>query len=503
MGAGEDARGEPGAGGPRGGIRRLGLPAGPALALIVYMILPDRYAGPEGAPLALDQAARATLAAAVWMATWWLSEAIPVYATALLPLAFFPITGVATGRAAAAPYGHPLIFLFMGGFLLALCMERWGLHRRLAFRALQLVGDRPARVVGGFMGVSALLSMWVSNTATAIMMLPVGLSVVGPPAGADPREDRLAVCLLLGIAYGCTIGGVATPIGTPPNVFLLSYLESEMGLEVGFGQWMLLALPLSLVFLPLAWWVLTRPVFKLDAQPLGAAEVLRREHEAMGPLGVGERSVALAFACAVLLWVGRPLLSSIEGFGARPLAGLTDASIAMMAALSLFVLPGANGQKARDWETAVRLPWGILLLFGGGLSLAAAIRANGVDAFIAAKVGQMDVLPSWLVVVGVVALIVFLTELTSNTATCATFVPLLAGMGPVLEVEPLVLVVPAAVAASFAFMLPVATPPNAVVFGAGRVGIPQMSRAGLRLNLLAIVVIPLLAFLLVRPVLIA
>jgi sodium-dependent dicarboxylate transporter 2/3/5 len=482
-------------------IQRWGRPAGPILAVVIYLLLPSGYDAANGEWVALDHAARATLAIAGWMASWWLSEAIPVYATALLPLALFPILRVTTGKAAAAPYGHELIFLFMGGFLIALSMERWGLHRRMAFRVLQWVGTRPARVVAGFMLVSALLSMWVSNTATAIMMLPVGLSVIGD--GDRPEDHQFALCLLLGIAYGCTIGGIATPIGTPPNVFLLSFISSELDMEIGFLRWMAIGVPLAALFLPLAWWLLTHWLFRLDDAPNPGAARLREAHASMGPMSMGEKSAAVAFAVAGVLWIGRPLFSALEFRGIQPFAGLTDAAIAMGAALMLFLLPGdrERGERALDWETALKLPWGILVLFGGGLSLAAAIRANGVDLYIGQQVAWLSAFPDWVVVVGVVTLIVFLTELTSNTATCATFVPLLAGMASGLGLDPLLLIVPAAIAASFAFMLPVATPPNAVIFGSGRVSIQEMSRAGLLLNLLAIALIPLLTFLIARPVL--
>ena len=262
-------------------------------------------------------------------------------------------------------------------------------------------------------------------------------------------------------------------------------------------------LPLTLVFLPLAWWLLTGPLFRVGRAPLPSAEILRASHTSLGPLGTGQRSAALAFGAAGVLWVLRPLLAGVEVGGVRPFAGLSDASIAIGAALGLFLLPGdrEEGGRALDWATAQRLPWGILILFGGGLSLAAAIRANGVDVFLGSQVAGLHGLPAPLVMVAVVAVVVFLTELTSNTATAATFVPLLAGVAPGLGLDPMLLVVPAAVAASFAFMLPVATPPNAVVFGSGRVAIAAMSRAGFLLNLLAIGLIPLLVLVVARPLL--
>ena len=476
------------AGSPRRWLRRIGLALGPAAGALLYLILPEGHGAADGSWAALEGPARATVGMGAWMAIWWMTEAIPIYATALLPLALFPFLGIASGREAAAPYGHELIFLFMGGFLLALSMERWGLHRRIAFRALRLAGTRPAHVVGGIMIVSAVLSMWVSNTATAIMMLPVAVSLAGN--GDRPEDRRFAICLFLGIAYGCTIGGIATPVGTPPNLFLLSFAKSELGVEISFVRWMAVGLPLALLFLPCAWWLLTRWLFHLDDAPIAMAGALREEHEAMGPLGSGERSAALAFGLAASLWLLRPLLAGIEISGHQPFAGLTDTSIAIGAALTLFLLPGNRevGGRALDWNTALRLPWGILILFGGGLSLAAAIRANGVDLFLAHQVTSLQFLPPMLVVVAVVAMVVFLTELTSNMATCATFVPLLAGVAPGLGMDPLLLAVPAAIAASFAFMLPVATPPNAIIFGSGKVRIADMVKVGIVLNLIGIIV---------------
>jgi sodium-dependent dicarboxylate transporter 2/3/5 len=490
-------------------LQDLGLFAGPLLAALVGAALPDAYAGSAGETVALGAAGRATAAVAVWMATWWLTEAIPVYATALLPLVLFPLLGATTMKAAAAPYAHELIFLFMGGFLIALAMERWGLHRRIALVTLRLVGNDPANVVGGFMFVTAALSMWVSNTATAIMLLPVATSVIAlvarqhdvgstEEAIADPTSPLhdFALCLLLGIAYAASIGGVGTPIGTPPNVLLLSYVKTHLGLEISFARWMGVALPLVAVFLPLTWLLLTRVLYRIRIGPIeGGRRLFARSLRELGPLGRGERIVLVVFVLAAGLWITRPLLDDLVVAGVRPLAGLTDAGIAMIAAMALFVTPAARAPRVftLDWETAIRLPWGILLLFGGGLSLAAAIQANGVGEFLASRVGWLAGTPSVVVVAAVVTGIVFLTELTSNTATTATLIPVLAALAPGLGMEPLVLIVPAAIAASCAFMLPVATPPNAIVFASGLVRMPEMSRAGLWLNWLAIALITVFA----------
>jgi sodium-dependent dicarboxylate transporter 2/3/5 len=504
----------------RSTVQAVGLVAGPLLALLTYAGLPDSHPGLDGAPVAFGQAGHATAAVAIWMATWWMTEAIPVFATALLPLALFPLVGVTTMRAAASPYGHELIFLFMGGFILALAMQRWGLGQRLALAALRLTGDGPTRVVGGFMLVTAFLSMWVSNTATAAMMLPIALSVIdrvlraetgtGIESGTPFRTDaggagaNFAVCLLLGVAYAASIGGVGTLIGTPPNLFLASFLREQRGIEISFVRWMGVGVPLVVVFIPLVWWMLTRVLYpiRLERAEHGVA-VARDAYRALGPIKRGEWATLVVFALTASAWLLRPLLARVQIGDSHPLAGLTDPGIAMAAALALFVIPvdWSRRQFAMDWETAARLPWGVLMLFGGGLSLAAASQANGVDAYIGSQVGGLGGLPSLLVVASVTALIVGLTELTSNTATAATLVPILAAVAPSLDLHPYLLIVPATIGASCAFMLPVATPPNAVVFGSGYLAIPQMIRAGIWLNVLSVVLITALAYTLIVPVL--
>lgn len=506
----------------RAAVQWIGLGAGPLLAAVIYLLLPVSYQGSEGQSVALPHAGRATAAAAVWMATWWMTEAIPVYATALLPLALLPLVGAASMREAAAPYGHELIFLFMGGFILALSMQRCDLHRRIALLGLQLVGTQPRRMVGGFMAITAVLSMWVSNTATTIMMLSIALSVIDLVTGkgaerstraAGPRRQEqsapetpalpegdgrnFALCLLLGIAYAASIGGIGTLIGTPPNLFLASYVRDQLGLEISFVRWMGIGLPLVAVFLPLAWVLMTRVFFpiRLTHVPGGAA-LTRDAYRNLGPVTLAEWSTFIVFMLTAMLWIFRPLVEQIEWGGARPFAGLTDTGIAMIAALMLFVIPVDPKQRVfvMDWETAARLPWGLLILFGGGLSLAAAVERNGVGEFLGSQMGGLAGLPPVLIVVLVTALLIYLTELTSNTASTATLVPILAALAPGLGLHPFLLIVPATVAASCAFMLPVATPPNAIVFGTGYVTVPQMCKAGMWLNLLGIVLITLLTY---------
>ncbi len=499
----------------RSRVQWLGLLGAPVLAVLVYLSLPDSYIGTAGETVALTHAGRATAATGVCMAVWWLSEALPVYATALLPLALFPITGATTIHEAAAPYGHELIYLFMGGFILALSMEKWGLHRRIAFSALSFVGTVPGLIVGAFMLITALMSMWVTNTATTIMMLPIAVSVIGLMGGGSQDDDptvhgraklagdrNFVLCLLLGIAYAASIGGIGTIIGTAPNLFLVSFIKNQLGVEISFVSWMAIGVPVTLSFLPLTWLALTRFVFPLSIKKIEGGEALIRDARSkLGPMHRGEWWTLAVFLLAALFWIFRPLLAGIHFGGWQPFAGLTDPGIAITAALLLFVIPIdiENREFVMDWDTAVRLPWGLLVLFGGGLSLAAAIDNNGVSQFLGSLSGLAAGMPSLLIVLIIVALVIFLTELTSNTATTATLVPILAAVAPGLGLDPLVLIVPAGIAASCAFMLPVATPPNAIVFGSGLVRIPDMSRAGIWLNVLGIGLITALMYLVAMP----
>ncbi len=492
----------------RSRLQWIGLITAPLLALAVYVALPVSYETADGtAPL--THAARATTATAAWMAVWWMTEAIPVFATALLPIAVLPMAGAVSIRDTAAPYAHELIFLFMGGFIIAVAMERWGLHRRFAYRTLQLVGTRTSAVVAGFMAITAFTSMWVSNTATVIMMLPIALSVIDlvlKQTGQSLRDTdefgegaghNFALCLLLGIAYAASIGGIGTLIGTPPNLFLASYVESNLGIEISFVRWMGVGIPLVLVFLPVTWWLLTKVLYPIKVPRIEGGGALTREaYVELGAMKRGEWAVLIVFLLTAAAWISRPLLVKVSVLGAYPLSGLTDAGIAITAALVLFVIPVDIKRRefVMDWEHTARLPWGVLLLFGGGLSLAAAIKSTGVGEFLGHQVATFAGAPSLVIVLLIVTVMIFLTELTSNTATTATLVPILAALAPGLGLNPFFLIVPATMAASCAFMLPVATPPNAIVFGSGYVRIGQMVRAGLWLNLIGIVLITVIMY---------
>ena len=486
-------------------IKLLGLFGGPLLAALVYFLLPstDPAAALEAAD-GLTHAGRAVAAVGILMACWWLSEALPIPATALLPLALFPLLtgGEITIREAATSYGHELIFLFVGGFMLALTMERWQLHRRLALRTILIVGTYPRRVILGFMIASAGLSMWISNTATVVMMLPIALSVIELVRRSFRRAKDLtlpedgepfpfAICLLLGTAYGASIGGLATLIGTPPNALLAAFVSDNYGRQITMQSWLPIGLSASVLFLPLCWWLLTGLVFPVRMPPIpGGRALIREELLRLGKMSAAERRVGVLFLATALAWITRGWLTKIEIGGVSPFAGVSDAGIAMLAAVLLFALPAGRGrERLLTWTQAVKLPWGILLLFGGGLSLAAAIRSTGVDRFIGGSVAGLEGSPTPVLVAAASALVIFLTEMTSNTATTATFLPIIGAAAEGLGLDPLLLLVPVTLAASCAFMMPVATPPNAIVFGSGEITIPQMCKAGIWLNLIGLAIV--------------
>ncbi len=430
---------------------------------------------------------------ALLMATWWSTEALPIPVTSLLPILLVPALGIDSVGNTTGQFGNPIIFLFLGGFCLGLAMERWNLHKRIALQTLLLVGARPAHQIAGFMLATAFLSMWVSNTATTIMIMPIGLSVITMlrPRGQEcPHYNRFATALLLSIAYAASIGGIATLIGTPPNALLAAFLQGSYGVHLGFGQWMLIGLPVSLLMLTFTWWWLTRRGFELSTD--GSTDLFKEQLAELGPLSKGEKLVSAVFLLTAIAWVLQPV---IAGY----IPGINDTSIAITSAVSLFMIPVDAQKRAflMNWESAVKLPWGVLLLFGGGLALAAVISKTGLAEWIAQGVGSFGTLPTLAMLGLVVLVIIFLTEVTSNTATAAAFLPLLGAVAVAQGLPVELLVVPAAVAASCAFMLPVATPPNAIVFGSGHLRISSMIHAGFVLNLAGLVIVTAVSYLLV------
>jgi len=457
-----------------GGLRaRIGLVLG-ALLFGLLLVLP--------APAGLSDAAWRTASVGLLMAIWWITEPIPIPATALLPLALFPALGIGSIGQAASPFANPLIYLFLGGFLLAQAMQDVGLPRRIALEGVRLFGTRPGSVIAGVMGASAVLSMWVSNTATALMMLPLGLSLIEllPGDRDDPDRRRFGIALMLGIAYACSIGGMATLIGTPPNAFLAGFMLETYGVSIGFAQWMLVGVPLVLAGLPLTWFILTRIVYPVPrAEIPGGKALLDERRAALGPLRRSEKRVAVVLGFTALAWITRPLFQDW-------IPGLSDAGISIGAAIVLFLVPAGepDGRRLLTWKQAEAIPWGVLVLVGGGLSLAAAIGSTGLGDWLGSQMESISHWPLLLLLATVVAFVILLTELTSNTATAATFLPVLGALAIVIGQDPLLLAVPAAIAASGAFMLPVATPPNAIVYGSGALEIPDMVRAGVWINLL-------------------
>ena len=495
-------------------LRRIfGLVGGLVAAVLMYFVMPAD----------LDVWPKLTAATAVLMAIWWMTEAIPIPATALLPLIIFPLLvpadesdgGVSVSEV-GANYGNDIIFLFMGGFLLALGMQRWNLHRRIALLVLRSMGSRTNALIAGFMIATGFLSMWVSNTATAVMMLPIGISVLllvkKITDGEDPAETiengseteaseadvaevsktNFGTGLMLAIAYSASIGSLGTIIGTPPNALLAAHMSATHDLNLGFGRWMLVGVPLSIVLMIGAWFILTQVMFKPEVKNIpGGSDLIRKEWEKLGPMSVGELSVLIVFIVAAISWISVPLISEYVFGLEEPV--VSDAGIAMIVGLAMFILPGGANQGVRllNWDTALQLPWGVLLLFGGGLALSSQFSDSELSEWLGAQAEGLGNIPVWIMVALAAVAILVLTEMTSNTATAATFLPVASGVAMGTGIEPLMLTAPVALAATCAFMLPVATPPNAIAFGSGYVTIGQMVKGGALINILATILITL------------
>lgn len=486
----------------------LGLLLGPAIFALVTLAF-DLDPG--------NPAATRTLGIALWMAIWWVTEAVPIPVTALLPVLLFPVTGVMDGGEVASQYFNSTIFLFIGGFLVALAMQRWDLHSRIALRILLLFGDRPLAILLGFMVATAFLSMWVSNTATAMMMVPVAIAVGGAIAVRGDEEtpeeaarsSKFVVALLLGVAYSASIGGIATLVGTPPNlsfsrIFAISFPEAP---EISFAQWMLFATPVTLVMLALTWTLLAVWKIRNGNFPPASASMIRFRYSALGPFAFEQKVVLAAFVSLALLWVTRADLD-LGGYTFKGWANLfgspefiNDGTVAVAIGVLLFMIPTRSepGERIMDWETAAKLRWDIVLLFGGGFALAAAFLDSGLAAWFGEELSDVDNIPVALIVGTISLLITFVTELNSNTATTESILPILAGVASGAGIHPLIMMLPATLAASMAFMMPVATPPNAIVFGSGLIRIPEMVRVGIVLNLLGVVAVTA-AVLLIAPV---
>jgi sodium-dependent dicarboxylate transporter 2/3/5 len=486
----------------------IGLYLGP-LIFIIFFLLP--------VPGELTPAAMRMAAVAALMAVWWITEAIPIPATALLPLPLFPLLGILSARETPLSYADRMIYLFFGGFLIAIAMQKVGLHRRIALHIIRAIGGSLSRLVLGFMVASAFLSLWISNTATTMMMLPIGMAVVlqmAETGGADRERARVfrenfGLVLMLAIAYSASVGGVGTLVGTPPNIVMAGFVKKlyPEAPEINFLQWMLLGLPFVIVFIPIVWQILIRrgspiPLHKLSTfdQQIGA-EYIETQLRGLGSMRWGEKAVLTVFCVTALGWIfRRPInLGFYTTWGLSdwfPL--IDDSTVAMIMGCLLFLLPGEKGAGKRflmDWKTTREgMPWGILILFGGGFALAKGMEVTGLALWLGERLEWLQNVPVWVMILCTCLMLTFLTEITSNTATTTMLIPVLAAAAVAMGTHPFLLMIPATISASCAFMLPVATPPNAIVFGSGWVRIPQMARIGIWLNLIGAVVVTLLVY---------
>ncbi|API93421.1 MULTISPECIES: SLC13 family permease [Virgibacillus] len=466
----------------------IGLIAGPLLFAITLL-----FFSPEG----LSQEGLAVLASTIWIAIWWMTEAIPIPATSLLPIILFPLTGGLDIGTTTSSYGSDTIFLFMGGFMIALAMEKWNLHRRIALSIISVIGTNTNRIILGFMVSTGFLSMWISNTATAMMMVPIGLAIIyqisealkGNPSIDTSKENfAFGKALMLGIAYSASVGGIATLIGTPPNAALAGVINKMYGIELSFAKWMLFGVPIAWVFILIIWFYLIKVAYPLKLKELpGGKAVIHQEIQKLGKSSAEEKAVFTVFVLTACAWISRSF------FLVHINPNINDAIIAMCAAVILFLLPSKNHKDTflLDWNTAVKLPWGILLLFGGGLAIAAGFTQSGLSEWIGNQLTALQGIHIFIVLLAVTGLVIFLTEITSNTATANMMYPIMAALAIALGVHPFVVMIAAGVASSCAFMLPVATPPNAVVFGSGYLRIQDMAKSGFALNIIGTILVTL------------
>ena len=464
--------------------KNIGLVSGPLSFILVIL-----FFHPEG----LTLQANAIIASTVWMAIWWITEAIPISVTALLPIILFPLTGGLELSETTASYGHKYVFLYLGGFIIAIAMQKWNLHKRIALNIISLIGTNVVKIILGFMVATAFLSMWISNTATAVMMLPIAMAIVDQlkdnPDTIENENKIFGKALMLGIAYSASIGGISTLIGTPPNLILAGVVEETFGYEITFSTWFKFGFPISLILLFLCWKYLTGIAFKFEQKSFpGGIKEIKKQLQKIGKISYEEKLVALIFTLTAIAWVTRDILKLI-------IPVIDDTIIVMISALIIFLLP-TNDKKRRliNWEEASKLPWGILLLFGGGMALASGFKESGLALWIGTQMTLLDGINLFLLLFVLIASVNFLTEITSNLATTAMLLPILYPMAMTIDVHPFILMVSAAVAASCAFMLPVATPPNAVVFGSGYLRIPDMVRVGIWMNVLSIILLSVFVY---------
>ena len=458
---------------------------GPLLFILLQII---------GKPESMPAPAYDVLCVTIWMALWWVTEVVPIAVTALLPIVLFPLTGALDIATTTAAFGHKYIFLYIGGFFLAVTIEKWNLHKRIALSIIKLIGTNVNYIILGFMVATGFLSMWISNTATAVMMLPIGVAIITQlkdnPNTLENENSKFGKALMLAIAYSASIGGIGTLIGTPPNLIFAGIVEQIYGIEISFLKWAMFGMPISVMLLFICWKYLTNVAFKFEQKefPGGRAEI-NRLLKGLGKMSKQEKTVLAVFATTAFCWITRSfLLQPIFPF-------IDDTIIAIAAGVVLFVLPGnKKGTKLLHWEEAVKIPWGIILLFGGGMALAKAFGTSGLAIWIGNQLVDLENLPFFLLLLVLIAAVNFLTEVTSNTATTAMLLPVLAPMALVMNIHPYSLMVGATLAASCAFMLPVATPPNAVVFGSGHLKISDMVRSGFWMNAISVLIVALIVY---------
>lgn len=465
----------------------VGLLLGPALFLLTVL-----FFSPEG----LSDQGKLVLGITLWIATWWITEAIPIPATSLLPIFLLPVTGVLDNSTVTSAYGDDIIYLFLGGFFIATAMEKWNLHKRIALAIIAFVGTSTQRILLGFMLATGFLSMWVSNTAAVMMMVPMALAITSQVArslkgqAGEEHVPSFEKALLFGVGYGGTIGGLGTLIGTPPNIILASQVELLFGVSISFAGWMLIGAPLVLVLLIVTWFYLGHVAFPAKIKDLpGGRQMIQRERDALGIIGYEEKVVAAVFLGAAFMWITRGIVVDY-------VPELRDGMIAVAAAVLLFIFPSRTPGQTRvlDWKDSKEIPWGILLLFGGGLAIAAAFRASGLSTWMGNQLTIFDSFHLIVMIAGATLLILFLTEITSNTATATMILPVVAALALALEIHPYALMIPCAMAANCAFMLPVGTPPNAIIFATDKLKITEMMKVGFLLNLIAAALITMLVY---------
>ena len=468
--------------------RKIGLYLGPLLFILTRFFLEA-----EG----LSNQANAVLASTLWIAIWWITEAIPIAATSLLPIILFPLSGALPLADTTSSFGHRFVFLYLGGFILALAIQKWNLHKRIALNIIKVVGTNVQKIILGFMVATAFLSMWISNTATAVMMLPIGIAIIKQMKDLknSPEDENLIFgkALMLSIAYSASIGGIATLIGTPPNLVFAGIIQEVYNIEISFLKWFQFGFPISILLLAISWIYLTKVAFKFKQNEFNEGkEEINRQLEELGPISYEEKIVLSVFVVTGLAWILRTYLLN------KFIPNLDDSIIALISGISLFLFQANNQEgkkeKIMNWEDAVKLPWGILLLFGGGLAIAQGFQSSGLANWIAENLTQLNGFSLFIILLVLITAVNFLTEITSNLATTAMLLPILAPTAVILGVHPYILMVGATLAASCAFMLPVATPPNAVVFGSNYLKISDMVRVGILMNIISIIIIFMMVY---------